>query len=248
MKIVGIIPSRYASSRLPGKPLIDIAGKPMIQWVYERASKASCLSEVVVATDDQRIYDAVTAFGGQAEMTSPDHNNGTERCGEIADEMGADYFINIQGDEPLVYPDHIDAIAKTIKDNNTIKCALGYTEYSKKNSFSDIKAVLDINSNIIYCSRTDLPSDAYVTVDKMKKLCFIVAFQKPFLAKYASWSPTPLEKIEFNEYLRILEYGEKIRAVQIDGAKISVDTKEDLIKVRKLMEEDKLMLNYLSSQ
>tara|TARA_B100001540_G_C15816565_1_gene647860 strand:+ start:4538 stop:5293 length:756 start_codon:yes stop_codon:yes gene_type:complete len=248
IRTIAIIPVRLESSRLPNKALLDICGLPMIIHTCKRVAMAKEIDQVFLATDNEKIKDVAEANGIKVIITSKDHSCGSDRVAEAVQNVPCDIVINIQGDEPLVYPEHIDAIAKTIKDNTTIKCALGYTKYSKKNSPSDIKAVLDINSNVIYCSRTDLPSDAYKTVDKMKKLCFIVAFRKSFLAKYASWSPTPLEKIELNEYLRILENGEKIRAVQIDGAKISVDTKEDLIIVRKLMEEDKLKLSYLPTQ
>jgi len=133
-------------------------------------------------------------------------------------------------------------------DDTRVNCALGYTKYSKKNSPTDIKAVLDIEGNVLYCSRTDLPSDVYTPVDRLYKLCFMVGFRKPFLLKYASWDPTPLEKIEYNEYLRILEHGEKIRAVRIDGAKISVDTVEDLEAIRDLMEKDSLRIRYTPCQ
>ena len=248
--IVGIIPARMASSRFPGKPMADIHGMPMIGHCYLRSRMSKSLSDCWVATPDKEIFEYIESIGGKPLMTSHKHEMCNDRVAEAVTKIEKksgkkiDIVINIQGDEPLVYPEHIDAIAKTIKDDTSVKCALGYTEYTKKDSPSDIKAVLDLHGNVIYCSRTDLPSDVYVPVDKTKKLCFIVAFRKPFLTQYASWSPTPLEKIELNEYLRILEQGEKIRAVRIDGAKISVDTKEDLISVRKLMESDKIRLSY----
>ncbi len=248
LRTIAIVPARLESSRLPNKALIDICGLPMIVHTCKRVAMAKELDQVFLATDNEKIKDVAEANGIKVIITSEDHSCGSDRVAEAVQNIPCDIVINVQGDEPLVYPEHIDAIAKTIKDNTVIKCALGYTKYSKKNSPSDIKAVLDINSNVIYCSRTDLPSDVYTPVDNMKKLCFIVAFRKPFLAKYASWSSTPLEKIEFNEYLRILENGEKIRAVQIDGAKISVDTEEDLITVRNLMKVDKLKLSYLPNQ
>ncbi len=244
MKIIGMVPARLESSRLPEKSLVDIMGLPMVIHTCKRAAMAKQLDQVFLATDSEKIKEVAESNGIQVIMTRKDHTCGSDRIAEAIQNIPCDIVINIQGDEPLVYPEHIDAIAKTIREDNSVKCVLGYTEYTKTNSPSDIKAVLDLHSNIIYCSRTDLPSDVYTPVDKMKKLCFLVAFRKSFLIQYASWSPTPLEKIEFNEYLRILEHGEKIRAVQIDGAKISVDTKEDLITVRKLMETDKLRLSY----
>jgi len=247
MKIIGIVPARLESNRLPEKALIDIMGLPMVIHTCKRAAMATQLDRVFLATDSEKIKEVAESNGIQVIMTRKDHTCGSDRVAEAIQNIPCDIVVNIQGDEPLVYPEHIDLITKAIKENSSVKCALGYTEYTKKNSASDIKAVLDLEDNVIYCSRTDLPSDVYASVDIMKKLCFLVAFRKPFLFQYASWTPTPLEKIERNEYLRILENGEKIRAVKIENAKISVDTKEDLDTVRKLMETDKLRLSYTPS-
>ena len=245
MKAIGIIPARLESRRLPEKALVDIMGLPMIVHTCKRSAMAKLLDEVYLATDSEKIREVAEYHGIKVIMTSPKHTCGSDRIAEAIQNISCDIVLNIQGDEPLVYPEHIDAICQVMLDDPRVNCALGYTEYSKKNSPTDIKAVMDLEENVLYCSRTDLPSEVYTPVNKINKLCFMVAFRKPFLFKYSSWAPTPLEKIEYNEYLRILEHGEKIRAVKIEGAKISVDTAEDLKTIRRLMETDNLRRMYV---
>lgn len=244
MKIVGVIPSRLKSTRLPNKALVDIEGLPMIVHVFKRAQLSSVLDEVFVATDSKEIYDAVISYGGKAVMTSSEHQTGTDRIAEVAKKIDADIVINIQGDEPLLDPNHIDKVVKPLVEDQDLQVVVLVTPYSEKNSSSDIKAVLDLNNNILYCSRTDLPSDARSQIDLMWKMCFIVPFRKDFLLEYTSWEQTPLERLEYNEYLRILERGHKIRAVAVDSAHISVDTAGDLIKVKEIMRSDKLREKY----
>lgn len=245
MKVIGMIPARLQSKRLPDKALVDILGLPMIVHTCKRAAMATSLDEVYLATDSEKIKDVAHVHGIKVIMTNPNHTCGSDRIAEAIQNMACDIVVNIQGDEPLLYPDHVDAIVQSLKGNPEIKCALGVTGYAKKNSPTDIKAVLNLQGDVLYCSRSDLPSDVYTTVKKMNKLCFLVAFRKSFLLQYAAWQPTPLERIEHNEYLRILEHGEKIRAVKIDGAKISVDTYEDLEVVKHLMEKDELRHAYV---
>ena len=245
MNIIGIIPSRLRSSRLPNKPLVDIEGLPMVIHVLKRAQLCPALKEVYVATDSREIFDAVHRHGGKAVMTSDKHQTGTDRVAEAVKDMDVDIVVNIQGDEPLLDPEHITKVVEPFKKENDLQVAVLVTPYREKNSFSDIKAVLDKNNNILYCSRTDLPSDARNPVDVMWKMCFMVPFRKDFLLKYSSWEQTPLEKTEFNEYLRILENGYKIRAVPVQGARISVDTPEDLAKIREYFKQDVLKEKYL---
>ena len=244
MKVVGIIPSRLQSSRLPQKALIDIDGLPMVVHVLKRAQMSLILDKVCVATDSAEIFDAVVKHGGEALMTSNAHKNGTERVAEASKHFNADIIVNIQGDEPLLDPSHIDEAVKALQDDRDINVSIPVTAYSVKNSSSDIKAVLDKDNNILYCSRTDLPSDARGKVSTMWKMCFIVPFRKSFLSQYVSWAQTPLERAEYNEYLRILENGHKIKAVQVRHAEISVDTPEDLAIVREKMKKDKLKNSY----
>ena len=245
MKVIGMIPARLESRRLPEKALVDIEGLPMVVHTCKRAAMSKLLDEVYLATDSPKIKEVAESHNIKVIMTRSDHTCGSDRIAEAVKDLSCDIVINIQGDEPLVYPKHVDAIIQSLLDNSDIKCALGYTKYQNKNSPSDIKAVLDLEENILYCSRNDIPSDVYASIKTVNKLCFMVGFRRSFLLQYASWAPTPLERIEFNEYLRILEHGEKIRAVRIDGAKISVDTTADLEQVRKIMEQDELKEKYM---
>jgi len=240
MRAVGIIPARLQSSRLPRKALVNICGMPMVMHTYKRSKMARILDEVYVATDSIEIRDIVESYGGDVIMTSDRHKTGTDRVAEAAADMDCDVVVNIQGDEPLVNPAHIEAVLKPVLEEPDVKVAFGVTPYTKKGSTSDIKAVLDLDGNIMYCSRSDIPSDSRTPVFELFKMCFIVPFKKDFLKTYASWKPTPLETIEYNEYLRILEHGVKMRGVLIHDAKISVDTPDDLEEVRKLMEKDAL--------
>lgn len=244
MKVIGMIPARLQSSRLPEKALIDICGLPMVVHTCKRAQMAKSLSEVYLVTDSEKIKAVGEKFGIKVIMTGTHHKTGSDRLAEACQYVDCDIVVNVQGDEPLVNPAHIDAIVQPLLDDPGVMIAVGVTPYTKKNSPSDIKAVLDLEDYILYCSRTDLPSDARAEVPVMWKMCFIVPFRKEFLLKYASWAPTPLETIEFNEYLRVLEHGFKIKAVKIEGAKISVDTPEDLETVRNLMKEDTLRFAY----
>ena len=245
MKIVGMIPARLESSRLPEKALIDIGGLPMVVHTFKRATFATKLDDVYIATDSDRIRQVVEKHGGNVIMTAKHHKTGSDRLAEACQNVECDIVVNIQGDEPLVRTDHIDAIVEPLMKDPSLQIAVGVTPYKRKNSTSDIKAVLDLEGNIMYCSRTDLPSDARTPVQRMLKMSFIVPFRKQFLLEYASWEPTPLERIEYNEYLRVLEHGVRLRGVFVDDAKISVDTTEDLNEVRKLMEKDTLKFKYM---
>lgn len=247
LKVVGMIPARLESSRLPGKALIDIEGLPMVIHTCKRAQLAKSLDEVYLVTDSEEIKKAGEKYGIAVLMTGRHHRTGSDRLAEACRKVECDIIVNVQGDEPLVDPVHIDAIvAPLIKDQN-VQIAVGVTPYKEKNRPSDIKAVLDLNDNILYCSRTDLPSDARTPVKEMLKMCFIVPFRKEFLLQYSAWDHTPLELIEYNEYLRVLENGHKIRAVKIDNADISVDTPDDLEIVRKNMKKDKIRELYAGS-
>ena len=245
MKVVGMIPARLQSSRLPEKALISIAGLPMVIHTCKRAQLAKSLNEVYLVTDSEVIKQAGESYGIKVIMTGTYHQTGSDRLAEACQLVDCDIVVNIQGDEPLVNPDHIDAIVEPLLHDPFLQIAVGVTPYKKKNSASDIKAVLDLDGNIMYCSRTDLPSDARTPVEELLKMVFIVPFRKSFLLQYTSWDPTPLEQVEYNEYLRVLEHGVKIRAVKVDDAWISVDTPEDLEEVRQLMTKDKLRFKYM---
>lgn len=248
MKVVGITPARLESTRLPDKALVDIMGTPMVVHTCKRAQLATTLDEFYLATDSERIRRVAEEHGISVIMTRADHSTGTDRLAEAIEQIESDIVVNIQGDEPLLNPDHIDRIVTAMRNDASVRVALGVTPCTSKNRASDIKAVLDLQGNVLYCSRTDLPSDHRTSVDTVLKMCFMVAFRTPFLRQFACWSPTPLERIEYNEYLRILEHGEKIRAVHLEDAKASVDTLEDLERARALMATDPLRHTYMTPE
>ncbi|MBT6225211.1 MAG: 3-deoxy-manno-octulosonate cytidylyltransferase [Candidatus Scalindua sp.] len=244
MKVVGMIPARLQSSRLPEKALIEIDGLPMVIHTCKRAQMAESLDDVYLATDSEKIKKAAESYGIKVIMTSSQHQTGSDRIAEACSNIDCEIVVNIQGDELLLKPEHIDAIVDPLLKNMSLQIAVGVTSYTKKNRDSDIKAVLDLESNIMYCSRNDLPSDVRTQVREMLKMCFIVPFRKEFLLQFASWEPTPLETIEYNEYLRVLERGVKIRAVRIRDAGISVDTPEDLQVVKEMIKNDIIRTEY----
>ena len=244
IRSVAIIPSRLESSRLPRKALVDICGLPMIVHVYRRCKLAKSLDDVFVATDSSEIKSIVDDYGGKSIMTSVDHENGTERVAEAARAIEADIIVNVQGDEALVKPEHIDAAVNVLVKDESVNVAILVNEFSKRNSPSDIKAVIDEKNNVMYLSRSDIPSDARTKTPTLLKAYHILPFRKDFLLQYAEWEKGFLEQIEYHEHLRILEKGYPIRAVKVDSSAISVDTQNDLRSVRKIMKNDKLFSIY----
>lgn len=242
MKVTVIIPSRYGSSRLEGKPLADIAGKPMIQHVYERSSEASGVDDVLVATDDERILSAVKGFGGKAVMTSADHQTGTDRLAEVAASLDSDLIVNVQGDEPLISPRMIEeAIAPLIEDPSikmgTLKAVLSNSEDLYDSAVA--KLVVDKDDFALYFSRSPIPylrEDGDAASDTVYyKHIGLYVYDRQFLLHYAGMPQTPLEKAERLEQLRALENGYRIKAVTTEEQSIGVDTPEGLEKVRALI-------------
>jgi len=240
VKVICIIPARYASTRLPGKPLKLIAGKPMIQRVYEQATKAKMPAEVIVATDDERVYQAVKDFGGQVVMTSANHRSGTDRLAEVAKSRDdVDVVINVQGDEPMLPPEIIDRLSELfVQDANlqmaTMKCPMKEEEYGEPGS---VKVVTDMNGYALYFSRSLLPYPRNEAGVKVYKHVGIYAYRRDFLLKYAALEPTPLELTESLEQLRALENGYKIKVLESDFQGVGVDTPEDLARVNELLRE-----------
>ncbi|MBN1354304.1 MAG: 3-deoxy-manno-octulosonate cytidylyltransferase [Candidatus Omnitrophica bacterium] len=248
MKVTGIIPARLASSRFPGKPLVEIEGLPMVIHVMKRAMLCDYLDEVCVATDSRKIFSTVEKYGGRAIMTSSKHKTGTDRIAEAASKIGtSEIVVNIQGDEPLVNPDDISKLVKAVSRDASCKFATLICKTPSRNDDTECKVVLDLNDNILYMSRSDIPSPARVKISHLYKLYCVVAFRKPFLQKFAGWPLTPLEKIEYIEYIRILERGYKMKGVIVDEYSTSVDTPRDLIRVKKMMKLDKIKNRYLSA-
>lgn len=234
MKIVGIIPARYESSRFPGKPLIDLKGKTMIQRVYEGAKKSTILSEVIVATDDQRIFDEVHSFGGKVMLTNTNHTTGTDRCGEIAQKIDADVFINIQGDEPLIDFRQIDQLAKVFTNNEVKIATLGIvSNLEEAKNPNRIKMVLDKQNNALYFSRSAIPNTANAKEKQVNTFDFyrhigVYAYRKNTLLEIIQLEKTALEQIESLEQLRWLYHGYKIQVVQTSIETPNIDVPEDV--------------------
>lgn len=243
MNVLCVIPARYASTRLPGKPLADIAGKPMIQRVYERASQAKVPSMVLVATDHPLVEDAVKSFGGCVMMTSPDHPTGTDRLAEVAaSHPDADVIINVQGDEPLIAPDVIDRLAMLFCDDEKLQMATVITALSEEEAADPnaVKAVTDLRGNALYFSRSLIPYPRVSGKAPVYKHIGIYAYRRDFLLAYAKMAPTPLEQAESLEQLRALENGYTIRTIFTDHKFIGIDTKEDLERINQLFLERKI--------
>lgn len=243
-RVVGMIPSRLQSSRLPRKALVDICGMPMVEHVYRRCLLAKSLDAVYICTDSPEIAEAAAKAGAKALMTGTHHETGTDRIAEAARALECDIVVNIQGDEALLRPEHVDAVVAGLLGDPSCEVALLVNPFKKYGSPSDIKAVLDEQDRVMYLSRNDIPSGARTPEPDMLKAYHIVPFRKPFLLEYASWPKGRLERIEFNEYLRILEKGRKIKAVRVESSAVSVDTPEDLEFVRKKMADDDLFQRY----
>ena len=237
-KAIAILPARLESSRLPRKALKDICGLPMIVHVFKRCLLSKKLDEVYVATDSFEIKEVVEKYGGKVIMTSSKHETGTDRIAEAALELDAEIIVNIQGDEALVNPKYIDRVTNELIENPDINVGILVNSFSKKDSPSDIKVVLNKNNDVMYLSRSDIPSGSRLNNPPMLKAYHIVPFRKKFLLEYAQMDRSSLEKIEFNEYVRILENGERIRAVYVESDAVSVDTPEDLQSVREVMPHD----------
>jgi len=244
MKTVAIIPARYASSRLEGKPLLDIAGKPMVQRVYEAAAQAQLIDRVIVATDDRRILDTVTHFGGEAELTSAHHMSGTDRVAETAEQLPCDTVVNLQGDEPLMEPRLIDELIRTLLDDQDVYMASAQSPIRLSAHLTNpniVKVVADHHDYALYFSRSPIPhhfsSDQAAGGVLGFKHIGIYIYRKDFLMKLVRLSPSPLEKKERLEQLRVLENGYRIKLISTDYDAPGVDTPADLQLVREKIEQ-----------
>lgn len=246
MKFLGVIPSRYASTRLEGKPLKDICGHTMVEWVYKRALKSK-LDGVVVATDDERIVDEVKSFGGNVILTRKDHINGTSRIAEVC-ETYTDYdvIVNIQGDEPLIEPDMINSIIDSFIEDSTIPMStLKYklTDLAEIENPNAVKVVTDKNDFAIYFSRSVIPYPRNLNMDNYYKHVGIYGYKRDFVMEYAKMASTPLELSESLEQLRVLENGYKIKVLETPYKIIGVDTQEELERVREYITKNGLVID-----
>lgn len=256
MKITAIIPARFASVRFAGKVLADILGKPMVQHVYERTAKAAMVSEVIVATDDERVAAAVRTFGGRVEMTDKGHETGTDRLAEVAARLDSDIIVNVQGDEPLIEPAMIDEAIKPLVEDTSVLMGTLKSRIKTLHDFLSqnvVKVVTDRAGFALYFSRSPLPNfrDKWNDLKDEKFvsgkiLCYkhvgLYVYRRDFLLQYARMSPTFLELAEKLEQLRVLENGFRIKVVETEFETIGVDTPADLEKVvEKLKAEEALV-------
>lgn len=236
-KATGIIPARYGATRFPGKPLAKIAGKWMVQRVYEQAKKASLLDQLIIATDDDRIFSACRTFGADVRMTSPDHRSGTERAAEVAEVAESSIIINIQGDEPLLKGEMIDDLVQALQDPAIAMATLAskVTDLERIHDRDIVKVVADKEGHALYFSRSPLP---FKPLDYFLQHIGIYGYQKEFLLKFRSLPSSRLETTEGLEQLRVLENGYKIKIVTTPYAVLSVDNPQDIMAVEKWIQKE----------
>jgi 3-deoxy-manno-octulosonate cytidylyltransferase (CMP-KDO synthetase) len=246
MKAIGIIPARYDATRFPGKVLADLLGRPVIQYVYEEALKATALQDLIVATDDERVLKAVEDFGGRAVMTAKQHLSGTDRLSEIANPVDTEIVINIQADEPLIHFSMINELVNCLNDDPAIPMAtLAYKIKDREDLYNPniVKVVKDKNNFALYFSRSPIPHvcDSQTEFASMSffKHLGLYAYTKEFLFTFRNLPQGELEKAEKLEQLRVLERGYKIKVIETGFDTIGVDTPEDLEKVKQRMQEAK---------
>jgi 3-deoxy-manno-octulosonate cytidylyltransferase (CMP-KDO synthetase) len=250
MVVVAIIPARYGSTRLPGKPLADIGGKPMIQHVYENTYKAKILDRVLVATDDRRVEETVMGFGGDVVMTSKDHASGTDRLAEVARKIKADWVVNVQGDLPFIRPETITRAVQPMRRSRSIPMGTVCTPIENEEEWRNpnvVKVVRDAKGFAIYFSRATIPfprndiSQDSRTVAKEKvwghRHLGLYVYRRDFLLKFARLRPTLLEQAESLEQLRALVYGHRIFVADVDERSVEVDTPEDLDKAEEYLRQ-----------
>ncbi len=243
MKVVGVIPARYKSTRFEGKPLVNIAGKVMIQRVYEQALKAKKIDSIYVATDDERIRSKAASFGAKVIMTSSDHVSGTDRIAEAIRNIDCDIVINVQGDEPLINPEVLDALAAAMINEPDIPMAtliIPITDMKVAQDPNVSKVVKDKNGFALYCSRAAIPFARDGNWANLYKQLGIYAYRRDFLLKFASMGCSSYENIEKLEQLRALENGYKLKTVETSYDSIGVDVPEDIGKVEKLLKQQLL--------
>ena len=237
-KVAVVIPARYGSTRFPGKPLFKIAGKPLIQHVWERCGKARGITAVIVATDDMRIAEAAFGFGAEVSMTSPKHRSGTDRCAEVAKRLhGFSHIINVQGDEPLIDPALISRLAKALtadKSIGMITAANAFGSDEDPGNPNAVKVVLDRESNALYFSRSVIPF-ARDGSPRYLRHQGIYGYSAKFLLQFVKWKPGALEACEQLEQLRALENGARIRVLITKSASLGVDAPEDAALVERML-------------
>jgi 3-deoxy-manno-octulosonate cytidylyltransferase (CMP-KDO synthetase) len=243
MKVVAVIPARYASRRFPGKALADLAGKPIVQHVTERAAEAKSVDRVLVATDDERIAAAVRAFGTEAVLTDPGHPSGTDRIAEAIREIACDLVVNVQGDEPLLPPAMVDEAVEPFLGDPALEMGTVCRAIEDPRDLTDpnvVKVVRDLEGYALYFSRAPVPysRDGQRRAGGAQpcKHIGLYVYRRAFLFRFTAWKPTPLEEAERLEQLRALEHGVRIRVVETRHDSVGVDTPDDLARVQRLLE------------
>jgi len=245
MKVIGVIPSRYASVRLPAKPLVMICGKPLVQWVWEAASRAHSLNELIVATDDERIADVIRNFGGRAVMTPPECPSGTDRIALAIGKIPADIVVNIQGDEPLMAADNIDACVKALVEDTAAAVSTPMVRLTDPDEISAphvVKVVYDSHGYAMYFSRAPIPdrsraSESEKAATPVMKHLGLYVYRRDALDAFVTMPPSRYEKVEKLEQLRFLEAGFKIRMVEVVHDSVGVDTPEDVKCVENILKK-----------
>lgn len=233
-----VIPARMGSTRFPGKPLVDLLGKPMVQWVVEAAQRSGAGERVVVATPDDEILDACKRFGAEAIRTRADHPSGTDRIAEVAKTIHADVYVNVQGDEPLVDPASILACARPLLSSSEVRMGSVFAECAEEELENPavVKVVTDLTGNALYFSRHCLPFARNPRVQPVKKHVGLYAYRRDVLMEFSNWQQTPLEIAESLEQLRFMEHGVRIRMSQGVGSPLGVDTPEQADEVRRRLQ------------
>ena len=242
MKIIGVIPARYKSSRFPGKPLVDICGKPMIYWVYRQAMKVKEFDEVYIATDDERIRAACDQYGMKVIMTSDKHNTGSDRVAEVAEKTDGDLYVNVQGDEPVINPEMIREVISIFQEDETVyfgSLKKEITDPDEIQATSTVKVVTDDKGDAMYFSRSVIPSNLKDgKLARVFRHVGIYAYKKEFLLKFAAMEQTELELGEGIEPLRAMQKGYKMRLKETTYSSIGVDLPEHVALVEKIIRKE----------
>ena len=245
-RVLGIIPSRLQSSRLPKKPLHKVFGLPLIIHVYKRAALSKNLTDLVVATDSSEIVELVERFGGKAILTSINHKNGTERMSEVLQAYpNYDYYTLINGDEILLDPSSIGVSIQTLIENEDADASLLAVPFERESSPSDFKIVCNLANQVMYISRSDIPSSARNNIKERLKAYHLMTFKPKTILEYSQMEKSPLEKVEDHEHLRLLEHGYKIYCKIVNDKCISLDTLEDIPIIEEYLSNDQVYQNYV---
>lgn len=248
MHVVAVIPARMASTRLPGKPIVPLLGRPMIEHIHRRVEQCAAVDEIVVATCDDEIREVAEGFGAQVVMTGDHHERASERMAEVATKTDGDLFVLVQGDEPMLKPDMIAAAVEPFEHDDTLTCVNLLRRIEDEAEFlspNNIKVVIDGRSDAMFMSRQPIPTmpDGWGSATAYKQVC-VIPFTSDELATYAALPPTPLEIAESVDMMRLLEHGRRVNMVETPYDTHAVDTEDDRVRVEALLADDPLLATY----